>query len=319
MYLIILVNVCEFVDPNKSWQICLFMTYLEYNHTPVVEICDEITESYGVRLLVKREDLNHSTVSGNKWWKLKGNLIEAHRLGLEGVVTFGGAYSNHIYATAATSKLLGIRSVGIIRGEKPNDPSETLQFAERMGMKLHFIQRSDYRSNRNEIATKKFPNYFCIPEGGTNKLAVESCREFGEIISQISFDRVFIAVGTGGTMAGLISGLPLEKSIHGVAVLKDGSFLSEEMQSLLPSGIKKQNWDILTEYHHGGYAKTSAELLAFIQGMKSKHKLPLDYVYTGKMMFAIYEEMKRGAFKRGETILAIHTGGLQGNQLYTFT
>jgi 1-aminocyclopropane-1-carboxylate deaminase len=268
----------------------------------------------GIRVLVKREDLNHPRVSGNKWWKLLYNLKEAQRLGKQTLLTFGGAYSNHIYATAAAARELGFKSIGIIRGEETLPLNATLQFAREQGMHLQYVSREDYRhKDSTEFQEKIFQQYgdvYIIPEGGTNALAVQGCVEFAKELRDITFDYVCLAVGTGGTMAGLIHGLEQHKRILGVSTLK-GDFLKAEVARLI-KGDPAGNWSILTDYHHGGYAKATPELLAFMQNMEKNHALPLDHVYTAKLMWAIMEEAKRGAFHRGTTIFAIHTGGLQG-------
>jgi 1-aminocyclopropane-1-carboxylate deaminase len=287
---------------------------LSYTPTPVQEIHDEMLHRAGIRLLVKREDLNHPQVSGNKWWKLLYNLEEARRLGKRTLLTFGGAYSNHIYATAAAARELGFRSIGIIRGEEAEPLNATLQFARQQGMQLQYISREEYRQKDSaefqRQLYRQFGDVYVIPEGGTNALAIRGCKEFARVLSEISFDYACLAVGTGGTMAGLIEGLNADKRIVGVSVLK-GDFLTAEVDRL--SGHKAADkWSILTDYHHGGYAKTTLELLAFMQRMVQEHDLPLDQVYTAKLMWAVMREVECGVFDRGATVLAIHTGGLQG-------
>lgn len=290
---------------------------LRYKPTPVQEIHDEIFHRAGVRLLVKREDVNHPLVSGNKWWKLLYNLAEAQRLGMKTVLTFGGAYSNHIYATAAAARELGLNSIGIIRGEETLPLNSTLQFADDQGMQLQYISREAYRQKNDgafhEELYQQHGDVYIIPEGGTNALAVKGCVEFAQTLHDIAFDYVCLAAGTGGTMAGLIDGLDSSKRIVGVSVLK-GDFLKAEVAGLVKPGAA-DNWSILTAYHHGGYAKTTPELLAFMQRIEQDHHLPLDQVYTAKMLWAIMHEAARGAFERGTTILAIHTGGLQGRRI----
>jgi 1-aminocyclopropane-1-carboxylate deaminase len=287
---------------------------LRYNSTPIQEIHDETLQRAGIRLLVKREDFNHPFVSGNKWWKLLYNLREAQRLGKDTLLTFGGAYSNHIYATAAAAHELGLKSIGVIRGEETLPLNATLQFARQRGMALRYISRDDYRQKDSiefqEQLHHEYGDVYIIPEGGTNALAVQGCVEFAKSLGNISFDYVCLAVGTGGTVAGLINGLDSSKRIIGVSTLK-GDFLKAGVASLIKSDAA-DNWSILTNYHHGGYAKTTPELLAFMQRMELDHNLPLDQVYTAKMMWAVMHEAERGAFERGTTILAIHSGGLQG-------
>ena len=294
---------------------------LKYPETPIVELHSELLKSSGIKLLVKREDLNHPTISGNKWWKLKYNLEEAFNKNYDTVLTFGGAYSNHIFATAAAAKELNLKSIGIIRGEETLPLNKTLSFAKANGMQLHHISRESYREkNTNEFThdlRKRFGDFYLIPEGGTNNLAVKGCAEFAATyLSKIDFDYLLLPAGTGGTMAGLTCGLPPDKNVIGVSVLKDGNFLNDEVELLTKSfsGKSFRNWSILTEYHHGGYAKTSRELEDFISLMKKDHNLPLDHVYTGKLFWAVMREIEKGTFKKNSTLLVLHTGGLQGLQ-----
>jgi 1-aminocyclopropane-1-carboxylate deaminase len=294
------------------------MEYLPYSETPVVELRDNAVRDAGLRLLIKREDLNHESVSGNKWWKLKYNIQKAKELGKTGVLTFGGAFSNHIYATAAAAACTGLRSVGIIRGEETYPLNGTLAFARSCGMTIEYLQRSAYRQ-KSEVSfqretEQRYPDYYIIPEGGTNELAVKGCREFAALLHDIPFDHLYLAVGTAGTISGLISNTSGKKSITGVAVLKNGGFLRDTISELMAPYHQRDlpTWSLETEMHHGGYAKVSSELISFVQRMDTGHQLPLDPVYTGKMLFAVFEHIRTGRFRRGDTILAIHTGGLQG-------
>ena len=291
---------------------------IKYRETRVQEIKNKVLEEAHVRLLVKREDLNHDFISGNKWWKLKYNLEEARRLGVKALLTFGGAYSNHIYATAAAARESGFNSIGIIRGEETLPLNSTLTFAKICGMQLHYISRELYRNKTDagfiDSLRRKFGNFYLIPEGGTNTLAVKGCEEFAEkILAEIDFDALCLPVGTGGTMAGMVNGLAGKKEVIGIAVLKQGGFLEQETKALISKKDEAQgNWSILTSYHHGGYAKTSPELIAFMKKIETENHLPLDLVYTGKLFWGIMEEVKKGRFARGSVILSIHTGGLQG-------
>lgn len=265
-----------------------------------------------MRVLIKREDLNHPTVSGNKWWKLKHNLEAALAQGSNTLLTFGGAFSNHIYATAAAASELGLNSIGIIRGEETLPLNKTLSFAKSKGMMLEYVSREKYREKENanfiDELRWRYGDFYLIPEGGTNEHAVNGVMEFAQGLSP-DFNYLCCAVGTGGTMTGLIRGLEGKREIVGVAVLK-GDFLNEEIRKFLPHDYG--NWSVLASYHHGGYAKTSDALLSFIKEMKATHNLELDHVYTGKLLWGIVEEIKRGFFERGSTVLILHSGGLQG-------
>lgn len=270
-------------------------------------------------MLVKREDLNHVAISGNKWWKLQYNLEAVIKTQHQTILTFGGAFSNHIYSTAAAARELKLKVIGIIRGEQTLPLNPTLAFAVSQGMQIHYINRDAYRQKDSAEflgeLQNKFGPFFLIPEGGSNQLAVKGCAEFaGEQLAKIDFDHLFLPVGTGGTIAGMICGLKDTKEIIGVPVLKNGGFLSDEIEKMAAgfSGEEYNHWRLLTQYHHGGFAKMSAELLSFIEAMKIAHDLPLDPVYTGKLFWAIMKEVEGESFKRGSTILALHTGGLQG-------
>ena len=291
---------------------------LPYNPTPIQEIRHKRLEKDGIKLLVKREDQNHVFVSGNKWWKLKYNLEEAKHQGKTTLLTFGGAFSNHIFATAAAANELGFKSIGIIRGEETLPLNDTLSFIKKTGMELHFISREDYRSkdkpNFIQALHDQFGDFYMIPEGGTNQLAVKGCAEFArQELRQVTYDYLCLPVGTGGTMAGLICEVPPEKKVLGISVLKNGDFLSAEVEKLINSfsGRSFSNWSILTSYHQGGYAKVTPDLVTFIKKMNDEHDLPLDPVYTGKLLWAILKESENGKFEKGSTVLAIHTGGLQ--------
>jgi 1-aminocyclopropane-1-carboxylate deaminase/D-cysteine desulfhydrase-like pyridoxal-dependent ACC family enzyme len=290
-----------------------------YSHTPEVILSDPILERAGITVVVKREDLNHPLISGNKWWKLKHNLKEAKKLGQRKLLTFGGAYSNHIYATAAAAKEAGFKSIGVIRGEKVLPLNPTLQFAQDAGMDLHFVSRQNYRLKTTtsfiQGLKNSFGDFYLIPEGGTNSLAVKGCEEFAiNELSKINCDYILLPVGTGGTIAGLICGFKGKKKIIGVSILKDGNFLRDEINLLIQnfSGSEFGNWDLLTSYHQGGYAKVTEELKRFIVMMQVQHNLPLDAVYTGKLLWAVMKEAEKGTFAEGSTVLVLHTGGLQG-------
>lgn len=291
---------------------------LTYTETPIQELKGAFLDNAGVRLLIKREDLNHPTVSGNKWWKLKYNLEEAKRKGCKTLLTFGGPYSNHIYAMAAAAELEGLDSIGIIRGEKILPLNPTLTFAQQQGMHLHFVTREAYRRKKEndflEGLLQPFGECFVVPEGGTNEFALKGCIEFSKQIVLTQADIVCVPIGTGGTMAGLMAGMN-ERKIFGYAVLKGGGFLSQEVSELCIQYFDKEftNGSIITEYHFGGYGKIQKPLIDFIAQFEMEHRIPLDPIYTGKMMFGIFDMIRKQAFVKGTTLFAIHTGGLQGN------
>lgn len=289
---------------------------LTYTPTPIQEIHSPLFEKAGVQVLVKREDLNHPYVSGNKWWKLKYNLEEAIKLKHNTLLTFGGAYSNHIYATAAAAHELGLKSIGIIRGEETLPLNDTLAFAKSRGMQLHYVSREAYRKKTEneflENLRKQFGEFYLIPEGGTNTLAVKGVTEFTQTLGN-DFDYLCCAVGTGGTMAGLINGFEGKKKLIGFPVLKGGEFLKTEIESLLL--IKYNNWEFLTEYHFGGYGKTNDILIEFIKFIESTHTLLIDQIYTGKLLFGVFDLVTKGYFERGTKLHVLHSGGIQGRKI----
>lgn len=289
----------------------------EFISTPIVQIFDDDLNKNKVELFIKREDLTDLFISGNKYRKLKYNLIHAKEKGLETLLTFGGAYSNHIHATAYAGFKFGFKTIGIIRGEETKPLNPTLEDAESFGMDLHYISRADYRRknehNFNSRFKKRFGKFYLIPEGGSNTLAVKGCTE---ILSGVShhFDHICCACGTGGTIAGIIAGLNGNRRIWGYPAMKKGEFIKNDISNLIYGYNSKSygNWDLITEYHFGGYAKYSYELIKFINMFKKIHNIQLDPIYTGKLLFGIYDQINNGFFKAGEKILAIHTGGLQG-------
>lgn len=255
---------------------------MEYTEPSLTEL-----EIDGVRIRVLHEYDNHPTVSGNKWWKLKPNLERARSEGHDTILTFGGPYSNHIYATAAAAKAEGFKSIGIIRGEEVSNP--VLDFAKAQGMKLRFISREAYRLK--EITDQAY----VIPEGGTNEYAVQSCEEWGQKLNKLEFDEIYVAVGTGGTIGGLIRGI--DKMVVGVPVLRNNGFLDERIRGF----TKKKNWKLLNDYHHGGYGKMPKELIDFCKTFP----IEIEPVYTGKLFWAVRDQIKKGT-----SIIVIHTGGL---------
>ncbi len=282
---------------------------------PLQQINDAITNKHGVRLFVLRLDLNHPYISGNKLFKLKYNLEEAKKQGKDTLVTFGGAFSNHIVATASAGKEYGFKTIGIIRGEANKELNPTLKFALDCGMGLIFVSREEYRKKNIPSSL----NCFVIPEGGSNELGIEGCKEITENIP-IDFDVVCCPCGTGATLTGIILSLKNQQIAIGFQVLKGENYIKNEVNSWLEKFNipKKRNFYIEESYHFGGYAKVNPELKQFIERFEKENNIPLDYVYTSKMMFGIYDMMERGGFEKGKTIVAIHTGGLQGNAGFKF-
>jgi 1-aminocyclopropane-1-carboxylate deaminase len=283
--------------------------------SPLQKIEEPLFSDKGIELFIKRDDLIHPEISGNKWRKLKYNLEEAARLGKRNLLTFGGAYSNHIYAIAAAGKEFGFHTIGIIRGKDASDENPTLSFAKNCGMELHFVDRDEYRNKSYESFIEKlrtdFHDPYIIPEGGAN---IHGARGCAEIIAEIDipFDYICCACGTGTTLAGLVMGLKGRSKAVGFAVLKNGGFLNDEVSKLLGREPGYTNWSINTDYHFGGYAKYDETLSRFIAELEQKHQIGYEPIYTGKMMYGIYDLAEKGYFKKGERIIALHTGGLQG-------
>lgn len=285
--------------------------------TAIIQEIAMPTNNKNLTFLVKREDLLHPTISGNKWRKLKYNLIEAHNQGYRTLLTFGGAYSNHIYSTASAGRIFGFDTIGIIRGEEHLPLNSTLSFAVKCGMKLHYIDRTTYRKKTEYFFLEKLENehgkYYLIPEGGTNTLAIKGCSEI-TIDINTDFDFILSACGTGGTLSGIISGLNGKSNIIGIPVLKGANFLYDDITNFVKqySECSFTNWKLDLKYHMGGYAKIKKELILFIKEFEQLNKIALDPIYTGKLFYAIQMMSINNEFPDGSTILAIHTGGLQG-------
>lgn len=290
----------------------------EYSPTEVVN--DPLLEPFGVRLLIKRDDLIHSIAGGNKWRKLRHNLTDALQNDHHTLLTFGGAYSNHIAATVMAAKGAGLDSIGIIRGE--DDPLNlTLQYARSMGMTLHFVSREEYRHRSEAQFIKnlavRFGRFYMIPEGGANLNGLKGCVDILQEVKD-DFDVVCCACGTGTTLAGLAMGLGRGQLAIGFPALKGGDFLLDEVIRLMAEanedGIinRHSKIELSLDYHFGGYAKVTPELLNFIEGFTPRTGIPLDPVYTGKMMFGVYDLLKKGRFPKGSTVLVYHSGGSQG-------
>lgn len=284
---------------------------------PLQLISEPFLQERAITLYLKREDLLHPHISGNKWRKLKYNLQEARNQRKNTLLTFGGAYSNHIAAVAAAGQEFDFQTFGFIRGE-PHEPlNPTLTFAQNCGMQLHYLNRTTYREKQNLAFQRQlqadYPQAYLLPAGGTNSLAVKGCTEIIADI-KVSFDYIGCACGTGGTLAGIIAGLQGRAQVLGFPALKGGQFLAMDVTALLReyNGHPYENWQLQTDYHFGGYAKVKPALIAFIQSFKATHHIQLEPIYNGKMLYGIYDLVQQGFFKSGSTIVAIHTGGLQG-------
>lgn len=280
-------------------------------------------DTHKVSVSIKRDDIIHPIISGNKWRKLKFNLAHLRtQKQFSGALSFGGSYSNHIHAFAFACYQQGIPCIGVIRGEAHYANNFTLTWAQRWGMKLHFVDRKTYRRRHDAdfIAQlqAQFPNYFIIPEGGSNSLAIPGVAEvMAELKQQVAFNTLITPVGSGGTLAGLITGDSMHfKEAHkllGIAVLKGADYLQNEVKSLLPTVAQgHNNWQILNQFHRGGYAKFTDYDLQRILAFNQTTGIDFEPVYSGKMVLALLDLLEQGYFAKGEHIVLLHTGGIQG-------
>ena len=267
-----------------------------------------------IELFIKREDKLHPIISGNKFRKLKYNLAEAKKQNHTTLVTFGGAFSNHILAVAGAGFEFGFKTIGVIRGEELENKineNPTLQKAKQLGMQFYFVSRTVYREKETISFIKhfqeKFGRFFLIPEGGTNQLAIKGCEEILTNFDKTYFTHIACAIGTGGTISGLINSSNKNQQVIGFSSLK-GSFLSEVIRNF----ASKTNWNSIEEYHFGGYGKVTNELIQFLNSFFLQTKIPLDPIYTGKMVFGVLDLINKDYFPENSKILMIHTGGLQG-------
>ncbi|MCJ1678085.1 pyridoxal-phosphate dependent enzyme [Streptomyces sp. APSN-46.1] len=284
--------------------------------SPVREVRDERFGRHGVRLLLKRDDLVHPELPGNKWRKLAPNLRAAVEGGFPALVTFGGAYSNHLRATAAAGRMLGLPTVGVVRGDElaGRPLNESLARCAADGMRLHFVPRSAYRRKAEPQALARLlteagaSDAYVVPEGGSNALALHGCAELGRELRGRA-DVVAVACGTGGTLAGLAAGLAPGQRALGVPVLK-GGFLAAEIRSLQLAafGGPAGDWSLAEGFDHGGYARVPAPLEAFAADFAARHGLPVERIYVAKLLWALTELTKSGAFPRGTTLTAVITG-----------
>ncbi|MCK9606792.1 MAG: pyridoxal-phosphate dependent enzyme [Methylomonas sp.] len=277
-------------------------------------IIDPKLSDLRIRLWLKRDDLLHPIISGNKWRKLKYPLNDALVKGADTLVSMGGAYSNHLHALAFAGKSLGLQTIGYVRGEQPKIFNRTLQDLSQWGMELRFVSRGDYRMLRaykdSDMADLS-SNQYWLPEGGASALALKGV---SEIVAEmpIDFEHLFVACGTGTTLAGLIAAAPVHCRVTGVAALKGAGFLNREVKQLLSQNQIYTNWQIIQDYHFGGFAKSTADLEQFVRQFYASHSITLEPVYTGKLLYAVFDLLQKGYFKTGQRIVVLHTGGLQG-------
>lgn len=283
-------------------------------YSPIINIESKILKEKNVSLYLKRDDLIHPMISGNKWRKLKYNIEEIKNKNYKRIISFGGAYSNHMHALSYACKINNIELVCVIRGEElTENSSKTIRESIKYGMIPHFVSRAEYKE-RNGIEYQKellnkFKADFIVPEGGTNNLALKGVQELIKEIN-IDFDYISVACGTGGTISGIIKGLKDNQKAIGISALK-GSFHDKEVKNLIGNNYHSK-YDIINDYHFGGYAKTKPELINFIKDFRNEYNVQLEQVYTGKMAYAIFDLIEKDYFKENSSIVMIHTGGLQG-------
>ncbi|MCT7903702.1 D-cysteine desulfhydrase [Candidatus Ornithobacterium hominis] len=280
---------------------------------PIQNVNMPLLEERNIKLDILREDMNHPLIQGNKLRKLKYNILEAHRLGFETILSFGGAFSNHISALAAAGKAFGFNSIGVIRGDElTKQPlNVTLKDAQERGMKLDFVSRSAYRSKNHPefIKTLKnhWGNFFIVPEGGSNELGVKGVTEMVDE-RFLDYDFITTAVGSGGTLAGILQGLKNQRKVLGFPALRNADYLKDE----IGKWTNFRNYEFINTYHFGGFGKIPPDLVTFAQVFYECSEIVLDPLYTSKMFYGLIDLIEKNYFKPGTRLLAIHTGGLQG-------
>jgi 1-aminocyclopropane-1-carboxylate deaminase len=290
---------------------------LDINEATVDSLLLKELSEKNIKADVLRLDKIHHIISGNKWFKLKYYLEDAVENNFKTILTFGGAYSNHIIATAYAAKMFGLKSIGIIRGEAPHEPSHTLLDAKKYGMQLEFISRDDYkRKKENKFSEElkiNFPGCFVIPEGGAGIPGVQGSAEILSSIRHHHYSHILCAIGTGTMFAGILNAAsPLQKII-GVPVLKGMNIMPDEMNNLTHHSKKRAHFEIIYDYHFGGYGKKNAVLISFMNSFYEQSGIPTDFVYTGKLFYAAIDLVKKDFFPPGSSLIIIHSGGLQGN------
>lgn len=280
-------------------------------NSPLETIHHPLLQTKGIELVVKRDDLIHPHISGNKWRKLKYTLLDAKEKRKNHLVTFGGAYSNHLLATACAGHLFGFQTSAFVRGEKHEPLNPVLKLCSSFGMHLRYIARESYRAKASLFKQyyEADQNAYFIDEGGSSALAVKGVAELVDELEE-PYDFIFAACGTGATLAGIAHGLAqhqLPTKAIGIAVLKGAEFLKNDIHQFIPS---LSNWELLLDFHQGGYAKTSPELVNWMHTFNAFSHLPIEPVYTGKLFYALFQLIEQNHFQPGTRILAIHTGGI---------
>lgn len=283
----------------------------------VQPINDELLYEKNVPIDILRLDRIHPVISGNKWFKLKYHLQEALQQNKKGILTFGGAYSNHLVATALACQQANLASIGIIRGEAPAIPSATLQEVQEYGMQLEFISREAYSDEAaiTPALQEKYPDYFIVPQGGQSHFGVLGAAEILQLAPIESYSHICCATGTGTMLAGLVHAALPHQQVIGICSLKMPDGENNTLNTFVkPYSANLKKYTIFYDYHFGGYARKTDELISFMNSIYQKHELPTDFVYTGKLLFGILHLVKNDHFQPGSRILMVHSGGLQGNR-----
>ena len=286
-----------------------------YKNPVIQRLCNPLHESRGIIADVLRLDLVHPVISGNKWFKLKYYLDNASKLNYHGIVSFGGAYSNHLLALAYACREKNIRSAAIIRGESDGHNNSTLADMKALGMEMHFVSREKYRDKISlaETFRETHPEYLVVPEGGQGE---EGIKGAAEILTDVPrhYTHIICSVGTGTTLAGIISASHDNQQVIGISALKVEDEKNNELLRFLQEHTNKKNYQLLFQFHFGGYARRNKELINFMNEYFNREKIPTDFVYTAKMFYAVEELIRTNYFPSGSHLLLIHTGGLQGNR-----
>lgn len=261
-----------------------------------------------------RLDMLHPDISGNKWFKLKHNIFDAQSRGSKLILTFGGGYSNHLAATASAAKIFGIPAIGVVRGTYTG-LTPTLQFCVDNGMQLHFVSHDDYKRKEDKDwlagLLNCFPDAYIIPEGGANEQGRIGAEEIATFIPQ-HYTHICVSVGTGTTMAGICNGVKGGQAVYGYTPMKGGKYLAENIATHINEGCMVR-WQLFDDWHFGGFGKIDNELIGFMNDFYNFNHIPLDRVYTAKMMYGVQQQLNAGIFPGNANVLCIHTGGLQGN------
>jgi 1-aminocyclopropane-1-carboxylate deaminase len=287
------------------------MQSIAFDSISVDQFSLQSAQEQNISLHMLRLDRMHEDISGNKWFKLQYYLEDAASLGKKGLVTWGGAWSNHILATAAAAKLAGFRSSGIIRGEKPDPLNPLLKKATDYGMDLYFVNREKFQMQFRPAALDTDENYF-IQSGGAGEQGVRGASTIPDYCKKEDYSDFICAAGTGTMMAGIIRTISSSQKLTGISVMKNNSSLEREISQA--AGRNDINWQLEHSYHFGGYAKYNYDLISFMNEFYKRNSIPTDFVYTGKLCYAINDLIEKKYFTKGSRILAIHSGGLVGNK-----